>query len=55
MAKEESKFVKYLDNKYDGDLEKILAAYKKQYESGTVSNNITELIVKFFISNADEK
>lgn len=29
--------------------EKILAAYKKQYESGTVSNNITELIVKFFI------
>ncbi len=35
--------------------EKILAAYKKQYESGTVSNNITELIVKFFISNADEK
>lgn len=35
--------------------EKILAAYKKQYESGTVSNNITELIVKFFILNADEK
>lgn len=34
--------------------EKILATYKKQYESGTVSNNITELIVKFFISNADE-
>ena len=34
--------------------EKILATYKKKYESGTVSNKITGLIVKFFLSNANE-